>query len=453
MKHRIQSLLFFSLLLISSCAAAQQTLKEVYVINEGDYTQGNASITAFNPSDGSTVSNAFYKQNNMLLGDVAQSAEVINNKLYILVYGSNRIFVTDENTLTLEKTINYDTNKEKGPRQIVDVGNSKAYVTNLDSKNISVIDLSNNTITGTIALGAGPEGVGVSNGKAYVALSDLGQGDSVAVIDTKTDQVTTKLKVGDNPVDVAVDDQGRVWVVCVGNYGYDSKGNYNPNLETFGKIVIIDSSNDTIVKTIDVGGHPGDIALLPSAGKAYYNDNGIVSIDMKTLTAQTDTLVTGTYYAMDVAQDDSKPQLYVADAGDYISAGTVTSYDLTTAMPQKITTFSAGLIPGSFGFIYSGTSLAVEPTGQKPGTFTLSQNYPNPFNPTTTIDYHLDGSGQVELSVYSITGRLVSRLIDERQAAGEHSVRFNASSLSSGIYFYRLRFEGKTRIRKMILIK
>ena len=453
MKQRILPLFLFGLLFIPFAVLAQQTLQNVYVINEGNYGQGNASVTTYDVSNGTTVGNAFYKKNKVFLGDVAQSSMVINGNLYILVYGSSKIVVADKSTLSLVKTISYDTNTEKGPRQMVDVNSSKAYVTNLDSKNISVVDVSSNTLTGTIPLGSGPEGIGISNGKAYVALSNLGQGDSVAVVDTKTDQVIKKLKVADNPVDVAVDKQGRVWVVCVGNYGYDTKGNYNPSLETFGKIEVIDSSNDSIIKTIDVGGHPGDIALLSSMDRAYYNDGGIVSIDMKTLTALGDTLVSGAYYSMDVAHDDQTPQLFVADAADYVSSGTIYRYDLTSSMPKGISSFSAGIIPGSFQFLYTGTPLAIEPSDHKPGTFTLLQNYPNPFNPTTTIRYHLNRSGHVALDVYGITGRLVSHLVDETQTAGIHSVRFDASSLSSGIYFYRLRFDGEIRIRKMVLIK
>ncbi len=453
MKQRILSLLLLFFVMMFNNGLAQQSLQKVYVVNEGNFGQGSASITAYNMSDGSTSTNAFYKKNGVLLGDVAQSSTIINDKLYILVYGSNRIFVTDKNTLALDKTISYDIGKEKGPRKMIAVNSNKAYVTNLDSKNVSVVDLTNNSVAGSIDLGSGPEDIGISNAKAYVALSDLGQGDSVAVIDTQTDKVIKKLKVGDNPVDVAVDDQGRVWVVCVGNYGYDSQGNYDPRLVSYGKVVVINSIDDTIIKTIDVGGHPGDIALLPSSNRAYYNDGGIVSIDMKTLTALGDTLVSGSYYAMNVSHDDQTSQLFVADPADYVSSGTVTSYDLSTTLPQKVMSFSAGIIPGSFGFVYTGTPLAVQSSTNKPNSFTLLQNYPNPFNPMTTIRYNLSGSGTVVLSVYSITGRLVSRLVDGRQSEGEHSVRFDASLLSSGIYFYRLQFNGYMRIRKMTLMK
>lgn len=83
----------------------------------------------------------------------------------------------------------------------------------------------------------------------------------------------------------------------------------------------------------------------------------------------------------------------------------------------------------------------------------LAQNYPNPFNPTTMIDYTLANSGQVTLSVYDMIGRRVATLVNEQVTAGEHQVQFDASSLSSGVYIYRLQTPYETLTRQMILIK
>lgn len=88
-----------------------------------------------------------------------------------------------------------------------------------------------------------------------------------------------------------------------------------------------------------------------------------------------------------------------------------------------------------------------------PAEFTLKQNYPNPFNPATNISYSIPSNGNVELTVYDILGRDVQNLVNEFQSAGEHSAIFNGDNLSSGVYFYSLNFEGKTTVKKMILIK
>jgi hypothetical protein len=87
-------------------------------------------------------------------------------------------------------------------------------------------------------------------------------------------------------------------------------------------------------------------------------------------------------------------------------------------------------------------------------TYKLEQNYPNPFNPVTTISYRIPMASQVELNVFDITGRLVKTLVSGQQKAGSYDVSFDASTYSSGVYFYQLQADGKqVHTRKMILIK
>lgn len=88
-----------------------------------------------------------------------------------------------------------------------------------------------------------------------------------------------------------------------------------------------------------------------------------------------------------------------------------------------------------------------------PEGFTLYQNYPNPFNPSTEISYHLPVSSNVELRVFDILGKEIGTLVNGRQASGNHTVSFNASKLSSGIYFYILRAGDFSLTRKMMLVK
>lgn len=91
--------------------------------------------------------------------------------------------------------------------------------------------------------------------------------------------------------------------------------------------------------------------------------------------------------------------------------------------------------------------------------FMLSQNYPNPFNPTTEISYSIPESGFVQLDVYDVLGSVVANLVDKEQTKGNYKIVFNASSLTSGIYFYRLQigaFAGNatfTETKKLILLK
>lgn len=85
--------------------------------------------------------------------------------------------------------------------------------------------------------------------------------------------------------------------------------------------------------------------------------------------------------------------------------------------------------------------------------FKLDQNYPNPFNPSTNISFELPSASVVQLKVYNLLGQEVASLVDGRLNSGNHSVNFDASKLSSGVYIYRLSSGGMSYSRKMILVK
>jgi photosystem II stability/assembly factor-like uncharacterized protein len=90
---------------------------------------------------------------------------------------------------------------------------------------------------------------------------------------------------------------------------------------------------------------------------------------------------------------------------------------------------------------------------QLPTVRSLFQNYPNPFNPTTVISYRLSAISNVTLKVYDVLGREVETLVNEKQYAGTHVVTFNASDLSSGVYFYKLSAGNYTSTKKALLVK
>lgn len=114
---------------------------------------------------------------------------------------------------------------------------------------------------------------------------------------------------------------------------------------------------------------------------------------------------------------------------------------------------SEGVLSGDYedlGFINVQVS---NEQRQQPRAFKLQQNYPNPFNPTTTISFVLPTSGQVRLQVFDLSGRLIQTMVDKTLSAGEHSMLFDASSLSSGMYLYRLETPYGASSKTMTLIK
>jgi hypothetical protein len=89
----------------------------------------------------------------------------------------------------------------------------------------------------------------------------------------------------------------------------------------------------------------------------------------------------------------------------------------------------------------------------QPEKYSLAQNYPNPFNPSTTIEYSIPQNSFVSLKIYDMTGREISTLVSKQQETGTYIVDWNASKLSSGVYFYRLNAGNFTETKKMILAK
>ncbi len=86
-------------------------------------------------------------------------------------------------------------------------------------------------------------------------------------------------------------------------------------------------------------------------------------------------------------------------------------------------------------------------------SYELSQNYPNPFNPTTTIKFQIPKAGNVTLKIYDILGNEITTLVDEFKEVGKFEVNFNASSLASGVYIYRLNVNDYVNVNKMVLLK
>jgi hypothetical protein len=133
-------------------------------------------------------------------------------------------------------------------------------------------------------------------------------------------------------------------------------------------------------------------------------------------------------------------QLFDRESKGYFTFGSSWMYSDRGSVP----TYQIGDKPTSV----SEGNICLQPT-----RFQLFQNYPNPFNPLTTIRYFLGAKAFVQINVFNILGQHVATLVKKQEAAGIHSVEFDAHGFSSGVYFYRLIIGGKVDVRKMILMK
>jgi len=107
---------------------------------------------------------------------------------------------------------------------------------------------------------------------------------------------------------------------------------------------------------------------------------------------------------------------------------------------------------GEAGWVLTGSFLEGDLT-DLPSEFALLSNYPNPFNATTVISYELPTEAHVKLEVFNVSGQRVATLVEGEQEAGYRSVVWEASEVSSGVYFYKLTAGDLTEMKRMTLLR
>ncbi|WP_460219566.1 YncE family protein [Psychroserpens sp. MEBiC05023] len=326
--------LFLSIaLMITSCSNDDDTTPNVplgdyengiLISHEGNFGQGNASVSFVSFDLMTTQNNIFSTVNSSPLGDTAQSIAFNGNLAYIVLNVSNSIEIVNRYTFESVGTINTGLNN---PRFIA-FANGKGYVTNWGDGGVAtddylaVIDLATNTLEAqTITVEEGPEEI-VSNGNTlYVAhQGGFSQNNIVSVVDASSNTVVTTITVGDVPNSLQLDSTGNLWVLSGGKPAWTGD-------ETGGMLSKINTS-DNSVTSIDFGTteHPNFLSL--DNGSLYYNiGDSVFKMDSSATTLPTTAELSGVnFYGMTVRNS----MLYGVDAVDFTSNGELYIYELNT---------------------------------------------------------------------------------------------------------------------------
>ena len=153
------------------------------------------------------------------------------------------------------------------------------------------------------------------------------------------------------------------------------------------------------------------------------------------------------WYLNDVAIDGATDSIYSVEEATADDSGIYVCKITNDLVPDLI------IVSRPFEVIVNVINSISGDQNGIPVTYGLKQNYPNPFNPATRINYQLAQSAKVVLTVYDIMGRGVKTLVNKYQQAGYYTIDFDASSLSSGIYFYDIKSKRFSKTLKMILMK
>lgn len=314
----------------------------IFVINEGNYNWGNASVTYINQGD-SVVPDLFKSANSRSLGDVAQSMKINGSKGYIVVNNSNRIEVISLKTFKVVSTIT----GFNSPRYIEFVDSTKAYVTNI-RKNISVVDLKTNTVTRNIVTPYWTESLLHYGQYMYVTCigsfneTSANRKAQVYIIDTRTDMIVDSILMGKEPVSITVDRKDKIWVLCTG--GYD---NYEPP-----SLKRVDPVQQLVEKSFTFPAQqavPSRMCMNPTGDTLYYIYKDVYKMPASATELPTSPLISANgrlFYGL--AVHPVSGQVYVSDAVDYVQAGWVLKCSQSGG--QLLQTYRAGSIPGSFCF-------------------------------------------------------------------------------------------------------
>ncbi len=316
----------------------------IFVVNEGNFTQGNSSLSFIKDDLSSIENNIYFNVNNQHLGDVSQSIAFVDDKVYIVVNNSNKIEVATKEDMKRLGTI---ASHLVNPRYAQNTIGNRAFVScwgdtsDTDDDYLAVINTLNDKFLFKVPVELGPEKMVANDNYLFVAHKGAyGTNNKVTALNL-SDLTKTIITVGDRPNSLVL--QGHyLWVLSGGEPSWTGA-------ETAGKLTQIDIDNMSVAQefTFATTEHPNNLNL--DNGDLYYNiGNKVYKMASTSANLPTSEYInfdgTGIY---NMETNDGK--LYISDAKDYQQEGDIVIYNLSDGQKQK--TLTAGIIPGDFGFV------------------------------------------------------------------------------------------------------
>ena len=328
--------------------------KGFYIINEGLFTQGNASLSFYDFAKDSVTNQVFEGINQRPLGDVFQSMTFHKGKGFLVINNSGKIEVVDSLTMKSVKTLTGFTS----PVKMLFYKN-KAYVTDLYSNKIQVLDANSLENIGTIDVSGSTDGIAADNGKILVAVNQSASYANNAlqgllVINPENDEIEKYVKLSEGATDIKVDVAGDIWVYCTGFWA-DSNAT--------GKLHKVDGSNYTIEHTFDFGklayfGLP--LLLNQDRNVLYYalagDPNSFTDFNIYQLPINSTALPSTPYYLgaghylYGFGLDETRNELYILDAVQAGQKGNLLRVDASSKQIKK--TYEVGYLPKGIVFKY-----------------------------------------------------------------------------------------------------
>lgn len=328
------------ILLFFSCKKSEEPVPQVFfdmdviILNEGNFGQGNATIDLYNSRDKSQRSDVFRSNNQgRPIGDVVHSMYVGKDTGFVVVNNSQKIEMIDLNDFKSLGTIN----GLNSPRYFLPISSKKAYVSDLYSNSIQVIDIQRKVVNSAIQTNGWTEQMAKIEDTVYVA--DMTNNELIR-INSKVDTLLGRSALIRQPNSVVVDKNNTIWVLCSG--GFD---------EVLPRLYQISTSGNVIqfFEFQSVSMSPGNLIIDGKGEELYYLNGGVFSHPITaTQLANNPVIPKNGRLLYSLAIHPSSEELYVADAIDYQQNGVVYRYLKSGELVHQ---FRSGIIPGSFQFI------------------------------------------------------------------------------------------------------
>ncbi len=346
-----RTVLFLSLIIAITFAACkkketpqpapQPADRGLFILNEGTFTYANSSLSYYDFATNTVENNLFFRVNNAPIGDVGQSLTLIGDDLYIVVNNSKYIYKVDSKTIVYKAKIEGFTS----PRYMLQVSDDKAYVTDLVSTGLWVLNLNTlektfvetgNTTEAIVKVG---NEVFVSNWSNYYTTTETSN-HSIQVIDCVNDTLVETIDVAQEPNSMVVDKYNHIWVSC--------SGGYMPPQDP--AIICIDAATHQIIKRFDLaeGSYPSGLTIDGAGENIFFMNGGYGTLNIykmlvdATEIPETPFVTSGGKVFYNLKVDPASGDLYVTDAKNYVQNGDLLHY---SADGTLLGTYELGLIP------------------------------------------------------------------------------------------------------------